>query len=113
MRTRAMPTLSYRTSDGACHRVLVATVGDCPLVIDVADRDARLVDRLDAPGEGPEAAGPAAAAGIRPSSRRPAAAHSPAAVYRRQCSVAGRPLHGPAAPRVALAQVRHGRALAA
>src|SRR3954466_13489547 len=77
MRGRTMPTLSYRTSDGACHRVLVAAVGDCPLVLDVADGDARLVDRLDAPGEGPEGA---AALG---------ADHCP------QCPVAQRPLHGP------------------
>jgi hypothetical protein len=76
-----MPTLSYRTSDGACHRVLVATVGDCPLVLDVTNGHARLVDRLDAPGEGPEAAA------------------ALAADYCRQCSVARRPLHGAAAPR--------------
>jgi hypothetical protein len=90
-----MRTLSYLTSDGACHRVLVATVGGCPLVLDVADGDARLVDRLDAPGEGPEAAA------------------ALAADYCRQCAVARRPLHGAAAARVALAQVRRGRALAA
>jgi hypothetical protein len=90
-----MPTLSYRTNDGACHRVLVATVGGYPLVLDVADGDARLVDRLDAPGEGPEAAA------------------ALAADYCRQCSVAQRPLHGPAAPRLALSRVRRGRAIAA
>jgi hypothetical protein len=90
-----MPTLSYRTSDGGCHRVLVATVGGYPLVLDVADGDARLVDRLDAPGEGPEAAA------------------ALAADYCRQCSVAQRPLHGPAAARVALSRVRGGRAIAA
>jgi hypothetical protein len=83
-----MPTLSYRTTDGGYHRVVVATIGDCPLVLDVADGDARLVDRLDAPGEGPEAAA------------------ALAADYCRQCSVARRPLHGAAAPRVALARLR-------
>jgi hypothetical protein len=90
-----MAALSYRTSDGGCHRVLVATVGGCPLVLDVAEDDARLVDRLDAPGEGPEAAA------------------ALAADYCRQCSVARRPLHGPAAPRVALSRGRRGRAIAA
>jgi hypothetical protein len=90
-----MPSLSYRTSDGGCHRVLVATVGGYPLVLDVVDGDARLVDRLDAPGEGPEAAA------------------ALAADYCRQCSVAQRPLHGPAAPRVALSRMRRGRAIAA
>src|SRR5918912_796341 len=83
MRTRTMPPLSYRTSDGGCHRVLVATVGGHPLVVDLADGDARLVDRLDAPGEGPEAAA------------------ALAADYCDQCSLARRPLHGAAAPRVA------------
>jgi hypothetical protein len=90
-----MATLSYRTSDGGCHRVLVATVGGCPLVIDVADGDARLVDRLDALGEGPDAAA------------------ALAADYCRQCSAAQRPLHGPAAPRVALAHLRRSRAVPA
>ena len=95
MTTHTMPTLRYWTGDGACHRVTVATVGGCPLVVDVADGDARLVDRLDAPGEGPEAAA------------------ALAADYCDQCSRAGRPLHGAAAPRVALADVRRGRAVAA
>src|SRR6187200_1283203 len=97
MRARTMTALNYRTSDGGCHRVLVATVGGYPLVLDIADSDgdARLVDRLDAPGEGPEAAA------------------ALAADYCRQCSLARRPLHGPAAPRVALTHARRGRAIAA
>ena len=90
-----MATLSYRTSDGEAHRVLVATIGGYPLVVDVADGEARLVDRLDAPGEGPEAAA------------------ALAADYCRQCTLAERPLHGAAAPRVALARIARCRALAA
>ena len=90
-----MPTLRYWTGDGACHRVTVATVGGCPLVLDVADGEARLVDRLDAPGEGPEAAA------------------ALAADYCEQCALARRPLHGAAAPRVALGDLRRTRAVVA
>src|SRR3954462_108103 len=62
MRTTTMPALSYRTSDGGCHRVLVTTVGGYPLVLDVADSDARLVDPPRAPRGGPGGAPPPAPA---------------------------------------------------
>jgi hypothetical protein len=73
-------TLTYHTTGGVTHRVIIITLGGDPAVLDVAAGRATLVERLDHPSEG----------------RR--AAEALAQDYRAQCAQAGRPLHGRRAP---------------